>query len=548
MRKLYVILLLTWLFSSCYDDKGNYDYVEINQLEADSILTDYYMDVDDSLRIQPVLKGSQYNDDERFDFAWEINRKIVSEEKNLVFGVKPPLGQNLCRLIVTDKKLQTKLYHFFNLHVSSSTGGDLIMVLSNHKNLAELSYMRLDKPGYSFVKNYYAERFEQPLGTGAVKLHQNFLEYGVNTGLQVQTAQGIKCLSVTELAPPKGEPYLDELFWAEYYPPYPSPDFSGYHVEGMTQMVEMWNHNPYGGINKGARTEMVSGGAYYYMSASNWGQTPKVNVKSELGGKLDPVMFHPYVKPAAQEPNSRLIYRGYDVSSITMMFDNTAGRFVYSNYGGAVKDIEGLDTYAGYSLVYGTHLSEYNYCLAVLANGASHKLIIFRAPGSDSELKGTTDVVKIPFEVKGSVDVPVDVINSGTRFYAMKYQPYIFFTTGNKLYRYNFMDIVDGTVPTAANSITSLQRYGYDQAAEITCMFVSRTEKNIFFGISRYGEDDKGGTSSELKGDVLMIDAVTLDEKAKYQGVSGYPVDIMVKYKYFYRDGADKDNILRDNI
>lgn len=547
MRKLYVILLLTWLFSSCYDDKGNYDYVEINQLEADSVLADYYMDVDDTLRIQPVLKGTQYNDDTRFDFAWEINRKIVSEEKNLVFGVKPPLGQSLCRFIVTDKELKTKMYHFFNLHVSSSTGGDLIMVLSNQKNLAELSYMRLDKPGYSFIKNYYEERFGTPLGRGAVKLHQNFLEYGVNSGLQVQIDNGVKCLSVTELKPLLGEPYLDEFFWAEYYPPYPSPDLSGYHVEGLVHSVGMWNHNPYGGINRGAFTEMISGGAYYRMNADSWGQTPKVNQKSKLGGKLDPVMIHPYVKPAAQDPTSRLIMRGYDVANVTLMFDNTNGRFVYSNSGGAVENIEELSTYTGYKLVHGTHLSEYNYCLAVLSNGVSHKLIVFRAPGNDSELRGTVNVPKIPFEVKGSIDVPADVVNSGTCFYAMKYQPYVFFTTGNKLYRYNFMDIVDGTPPTAGNVVASLQRYGYDETAEITCMFMSRTEKNILFGVSRYG-DDKSGSSSELKGDVLMIDAVTLNESAKYQGVSGYPVDIIVKYKYFYRDGADKDNILRDNI
>lgn len=546
--KLYISILIVWLFYSCYEDKGNYDYVEINQVELDSIKTDYYYDVDDTLRVFPLLQGSQYDNDERFDFEWEISKKIVSKEKNLVYGVKPPVGQRLCRFIITDKELQTKTYHLFNLHVSSSTAGDLIMVLSNYKNLAEMSYMRLDKPGYNFITNYYLDRFGKALGTDPAKLYQNYFEYGVNSGVQVQTAQGVKCLSLNTLEPLLGEPYLDEMFWAEYYPPYPGPgDLSGYQPESVYQWINMWNHNPYGGINKGGMTEMISGGAYYYMYASSWSKSPKVNLKSPLGGKLSPVIVHPYVKPTPQDENSSLKFRGYDVSSLSMMFDKDNGRFVYSNYAGALKDIENLDTYPGYEFVYGTHLSEYNYCLAVLSNGASNKMIILRAPGSSEELEGSDKVTKIPFEIQGSVDVSPDVMNASTRFYTMKYQPYIFFVTGNKLYRLNFRDIVDGNTPTVSNVVASLQKYGYDENAEISCFYMTRTEKNILLGVSRYGAD-KTGDSDELKGDVVVIDAVNFNKVNQYEGVSGYPVDIMVKYKYFYRDGSDKDNILRDNI
>ncbi len=73
-------------------------------------------------------------------------------------------------------------------------------------------------------------------------------------------------------------------------------------------------------------------------------------------------------------------------------------------------------------------------------------------------------------------------------------------------------------------------------------------------GISRYG-DDRNGNGEELKGDVVILDAATYrvrkDGQGKemiYRGVCGYPVDIMVKWQNWYRDGKNQSGKVMDTL
>ena len=75
----------------------------------------------------------------------------------------------------------------------------------------------------------------------------------------------------------------------------------------------------------------------------------------------------------------------------------------------------------------------------------------------------------------------------------------------------------------------------------------SRSEKNIVMGISRY-ESDEQGMSEELRGDLLVIDATTFEPVYHYKGIAGMPVDVMVKYQSYYRDGKDNDDHMVDPL
>lgn len=104
----------------------------------------------------------------------------------------------------------------------------------------------------------------------------------------------------------------------------------------------------------------------------------------------------------------------------------------------------------------------------------------------------------------------------------------------------------------APETVFSLEDIGYGADAEITCFEMSRTEKSIILGISRYGTD-QNGDGEELKGDVVILDATTYqvrtDQSGRemiYRGVSGYPVDIMVKWQTWYRDGKNQNGTLMD--
>lgn len=54
---LFSMLLGGLAVTACYDDLGNYSYRDINELHVEGIERDYVRDVDDSLKIVPVLQA-----------------------------------------------------------------------------------------------------------------------------------------------------------------------------------------------------------------------------------------------------------------------------------------------------------------------------------------------------------------------------------------------------------------------------------------------------------------------------------------------------------
>ena len=171
MQKITLLygLLLAPFLCSCYEDEGNYDYHEINEIEVENMLSNYAVDVDDSLIITPIVKGTLYSDTARFTYKWEIGGTTVGEQHDLRIQVDMVPGFKYSRLVVTDKETNVKKFHEFGVNVSSSTAGDLIMVLSKYQGRAELSYLRLDKPA-NWVVNYSQNRYETSLGDNPQQL------------------------------------------------------------------------------------------------------------------------------------------------------------------------------------------------------------------------------------------------------------------------------------------------------------------------------------------------------------------------------------------
>ena len=168
---LIVLILSGFLLSSCYKDLGTPEsaYREINEVTIEGINEQYARDVDDSLAIRPVVKGTIYSDTSKFNYAWEINNTIVSTKLNLNIKVDMLPGKKISRFIIEDKDNKVRKYLRFNLNVSSSTAGNVIMVLSKSKGKSELSYLRLDKQA-NWAVNYFEPRYGHPLGVNPQQL------------------------------------------------------------------------------------------------------------------------------------------------------------------------------------------------------------------------------------------------------------------------------------------------------------------------------------------------------------------------------------------
>ncbi|MFR7808227.1 MAG: hypothetical protein ACLU4N_02430 [Butyricimonas faecihominis] len=68
----------------------------------------YARDVDDSLRIYPVLKGTMYDDTSRFTYRWEVAGRTLVETYNLEIQVDMVPGERSCRFVVKDKETELR--------------------------------------------------------------------------------------------------------------------------------------------------------------------------------------------------------------------------------------------------------------------------------------------------------------------------------------------------------------------------------------------------------------------------------------------------------
>ena len=151
-------------------------------------------------------------------------------------------------------------------------------------------------------------------------------------------------------------------------------------------------------------------------------------------------------------------------------------------------------------------------------------------------------------------EVSGGVITSSSKFYVPNYVDHLYFTVGNAMYCYTISDMLGNVVPGNSHKLFDLTQYGYDANAVITDVCVSRSEKTLLLGVSRYGTDAEAMTD-ELMGDILYFDLDVSNKQIKYneaksaRGIAGIPVDVEIKYQTYWRNGCLQDGVtLKDNI
>ena len=384
--------------------------------------------------------------------------------------------------------------------------------------------------------NYYEALTGNRLGTNPRKIHRCYIPEAanVNSGLKIETDQRLKCLSEETLVEIGENKYLDHNFFISRAMTLP-PDITEFDVKAC------WH------LTTSATTTSLGGYIFVIANDELWHDQrmamPAYNVDlnmtfmqkaSPWHGQLSPVMFLASLTGSGTQNYSspELLYL-FDESEATVyicqckQFWQLIGLVL--NWG----FMPAIHFCTGHILLLRIRLSLF------WGNGSVYRMLYLKLPSKTSE------TAAVPFTVLADVIVPGEVINSGTSYYPMKNESYMFFATDNGLYRYNLRDLENGNAPGSQNRIMTLTDFGYNADDKITCMTVSRTEQEILLGISRYGEDTEG-MGEELKGDVLVLDLKTMNMIRKYEGVAGYPVDLMVKYQKFLRDGKENGGDVSD--
>lgn len=138
-RCLYSLLGVL-LSTACFDDKGNYDYVEINELSVSgfgNMDTIYHLLYQvDTLRIYPTISGTQDSlaADDNYEFRWEIGnsigleKKVIANTRRLDLPVNIRPGNYNLYFRVKDKNSDIVVSRYGSMTVSTSfTKGFLVL-------------------------------------------------------------------------------------------------------------------------------------------------------------------------------------------------------------------------------------------------------------------------------------------------------------------------------------------------------------------------------------------------------------------------------------
>jgi len=99
------------LFNSCYEDLGNYDYNDINEVSVEGVSTTFVVKKLELLEIEPELNFSVEGTENEFEYEWVIVSSeledskfiTISTERNLSYEIDVPLGEYQLNYYVTNK-------------------------------------------------------------------------------------------------------------------------------------------------------------------------------------------------------------------------------------------------------------------------------------------------------------------------------------------------------------------------------------------------------------------------------------------------------------
>lgn len=125
MRRIcFVIMAVSaCLLSSCYEDKGNYEYRQMNDVTIEIPLETSEYSLGDILKIEPKLSFSAGEETSHLTYSWSLDRREISTERNLNWTVDEEGKYMDLRLTVMDP--QTGVSYF---------GSGMITVTSPYVN------------------------------------------------------------------------------------------------------------------------------------------------------------------------------------------------------------------------------------------------------------------------------------------------------------------------------------------------------------------------------------------------------------------------------
>lgn len=147
INQLIIGILFFGVAMACTEDKGNYDYMPLNDLTISGIESEYMIERDSLLQIPVTITAEQGFSEDRYDYvwyAWRVNNAAtpdtLSYEKDLDVAISIVPGEYDLRYIVTDKETEITYTYRTSLTVIDSYSKG-VMVLSAAGGEADVTFI-----------------------------------------------------------------------------------------------------------------------------------------------------------------------------------------------------------------------------------------------------------------------------------------------------------------------------------------------------------------------------------------------------------------------
>ncbi|MBD0833451.1 PKD-like family lipoprotein [Aestuariibaculum sediminum] len=402
--KYLIASLVAVLGVSCMDDKGNYDYSDINEVQFVGETDDFKVTRFENLVITPELN---FTKDEsasgNYAYRWEVfeNRlsggtelELLSTERDLDATIALKPGGYFLYLTVTDLETGIEFQRQFDLDVINSTFEGWL-VLSEVNGGSRLDMVSNLETGYTVLNNV--------LGGSGLNLEgaPDFLyTYAYNStmyGVYVSTEGN----GTTKIDP-------DTFDWVEPY---------GIGYEFIPQKASNFKVDNLLSNSGWSSYAVANGDAYFYYSVQRISYGAPINRISNETFSVSPMV-------ARGTPGSYMIF-----------YDTTNKRFVRSRRGVFSVMPEAASTLFDYNnvgmdLVY-MEGNEYNS-----SNGAATFAVLQDPTNSKYYFTyfNSSNNAQLHYgEMVGATD-----INLATQFAVSPEYGYLFYVVGNKVYQYDF--------------------------------------------------------------------------------------------------------------
>lgn len=184
MKKIFgIICLALWamvLVTGCYDDKGNYNYEQLLEVEVTGLVPDkeYTAFVAEPFQI-PITVDVKNGDASDLSYEWKLEGEVISTEKDLNVIANFPVKVGMyAQLDIVDNKTGVRHITLFKVSVSSAFKNGWL-ILSDLGDKSQLSFMRNDNV---FMDDVYYQQNNEYLSAGAYAICEHWLPWSAELG------------------------------------------------------------------------------------------------------------------------------------------------------------------------------------------------------------------------------------------------------------------------------------------------------------------------------------------------------------------------------